>query len=120
MFLIATPAAAFASALAATPATAFASALAVTPAAALASALAVTPAAALASVLAAAPTAALAVTPTATFTVKPRLQLSHIHSAGATIVGAWRNDRLARRVAGPLAADPTITALVAEPATQLL
>ena len=94
--------------------------LAATPAAALASALAVTSAAAFASALTAAPAATLAVTPTATFTVKPRLQLSHIHSASATIVRAWCDDRLARRVAGPLAADPTITALVAEPAMQLL
>ena len=94
--------------------------LAATPTAAFASALAVTPAAALASALTAAPVAALAITPTATFTVKPHLQLSHIHSASATIVEAWYDDRLARRVAGPLAADPTITALVAEPATQLL
>ena len=82
--------------------------------------LTATPTAALASALTATHVAALAVTLTATFTVKPRLQLSHIHSASATIVGAWCDDRLTRRVAGPLAADPTITALVAEPAMQLL
>ena len=94
--------------------------LVATPAATFASALAVTPAAALASALTAAPAATLAVTPTVTFTVKPRLQLSHIHSASATIVGAWCDNRLAHQVARPLAADPTITALVAEPAMQLL
>ena len=94
--------------------------LAATPAAAFASALAVTPAAALASALTAAPAATLTVIPTATFTVKPRLQLSHIHSASTTIVRVWCDDRLARRVAGLLAVDPTITALVAELAMQLL
>ena len=85
--------------------------LAATPAAAFVSALAVTPAAAFTSALTAASATTLAVTPTATFTVKPHLQLSHIHSAGATIVGAWHYDRLARRVAGPLVTDPTIIAL---------
>jgi hypothetical protein len=85
--------------------------LAATTIAVLTSALTAAPAAALTSALTTTPVAALAVTPTATFTVKPHLQLSYIHSAGTTIVRAWHYNRLTRRVAGPLVADPTIIAL---------
>jgi hypothetical protein len=71
--------------------------LAATLTATLVSALTAAPATALASALIAAPVATLAVTPTATFTVKPHLQLSHIHSAGATICNRPNVQRLQRQ-----------------------